>query len=233
VTDGLNSNTRDHLVSVLKGALGEIPLGGSLLAELASVIVPQQRIDRLVDFVRHLDARIASVDQEAAWAKLADENFADLFEETALEAVRAVTEKRREYLAATLAAGLHDALISFVERKHLLRILGQINDIEVIHLRAYVTPQYLDSDVDEFRKMHKEVLKPIPTHDQSTDDEHNKRAFQVNYLDHLESLGLIDRPLKIDSRTKQPVYDSNARTWSTETPRVTRLGKLLLTSIGF
>ena len=232
--DNLNNNSTDYIVSAFKGALGAADIfAGSLVAELVGVIVPAQRLDRLVDFARRLEKRIASLDKEAVRARLTDENFTDLMEEASLEAVRAVTEERREYLAATLASGLDDQRISFVEAKHLLRILGQINDIEVIWLRSYLHPHYLGGEQDEFRQKHKDLLRPTAVHNQSTDEERDKHALRRNYLEHLTSLGLIQQPLTIDSKTGEPIYDKNARMWSTEQPRVTRLGRLLLRQIGF
>lgn len=134
----LDQNATDYVVATAKAVLGMVPFAGSLLAELAGTIIPKQRLDRLTDFAQKLEDRFDGFDKEQIRAKLTDENFTDLVEETARHAARAVTEERRAYLASLLATGVSADCISFIETKHLLRILGEVNDIEIIWLRFYL-----------------------------------------------------------------------------------------------
>lgn len=152
MADKLDQNSTDYVVSATKSALGMVPFAGSLLAELAGSIIPKQRMDRLVDYARKLEHRLGDLDQDAIRTKLADENFTDLLEESARQAAQAVTDERREYLASLLASGVSEDRVSFVESRHLLRILSQINDIEVIWLRFY-SHRSLNGD-EEFRSKH-------------------------------------------------------------------------------
>ena len=230
MSDHLNQNPTDYLVAIAKAALGMVPFAGSLLAELAGTVIPRQRVDRLVDFCQKLESKTSELDQDLIRAKLADENFTDLLEETARSAAQAVTTDRREYLASLLASGVTEDHVSFVESKHLLRILGQINDIEVIWLRFYNLP-YMNGD-DIFRNRHASVLDPIAAHlgsDQATLD---KRALQENYTEHLISLGLLKRPLQVDTKTGYPLFDKMKRSWQTQGTQTTTLGRLLLMHIG-
>ena len=226
----LDQNATDYVVATAKAVLGMVPFAGSLLAELAGTIIPKQRIDRLTDFAQKLEDRFDDIDKEQIRSKLMDENFTDLVEETARHAARAVTEERRAYLASLLATGVSDDRISFLETKHLLRILGEINDIEIIWLRFYLHP-VLNGD-DEFRTKHEAVLKPVSATlggEQTTVDRH---ALQKNYLQHLVSLGLLERPLDVDSRTGYPKFDKFSHDWKTRGHHVTPLGRLLLRHIG-
>lgn len=230
MSDDLQQNTTDYVVASAKAALGMVPFAGSLLAELAGTIIPKQRMDRLVGFARELEGKIGELDQDAVRAKLMDENFTDLLEETARQAAQAVTEERRAYLASLLASGVTDTHVSFVESKHLLRILSQINDIEVIWLRFYHYP-FLNGD-DEFRNKHTAVLEPIAatlSSDQETLDRH---ALQENYTEHLISLGLLKRPLQVDGKTGYPMFDKFTKDWKTQGTQTTPLGRLLLKYIG-
>ena len=192
--------------------------------------IPKQRMDRLVGFARELEGKIGELDQDAVRAKLMDENFTDLLEETARQAAQAVTEERRAYLASLLASGVTETHVSFVESKHLLRILSQINDIEIIWLRFYHYP-FLNGD-DEFRNKHTAVLEPIAatlSSDQETLDRH---ALQENYTEHLISLGLLNRPLQVDGKTGYPMFDKFTKDWKTQGTQTTPLGRLLLKYIG-
>jgi hypothetical protein len=40
----------DYVASGAKAALGVVPFAGSLLAEVAGSIIPNQRVDRIADF---------------------------------------------------------------------------------------------------------------------------------------------------------------------------------------
>ena len=61
----LQSQSVDYVVLAAKAVLGAVPFAGSLLAELAGTIIPNQRIDRLAKFAAELEARIATLDQHA------------------------------------------------------------------------------------------------------------------------------------------------------------------------
>ncbi len=228
--DELDPKAADYVTSLAKASLGAVPFAGSLLAELPGTVIPKQRIDRIADFARHLEQQIHALNQSSVRARLKDENFTDLLEEATRHAARAVTEERRAYLASLMASGISEERVSFIESKHLLRILGEINDIEVIWLRFYLLPQ-LDGD-HEFREKHAAVLEPVAAHLGSDQPTIDRQALQRNYLQHLESLGLLEQPLQIDLRTKQPSVDTFTKDWKRQGHRVTTLGRLLLRHIG-
>ncbi|WP_432381193.1 hypothetical protein [Duganella sp. P38] len=230
MSDSLNQNVTDYVVSAAKASLGMVPFAGSLLAELAGTIIPKQRVDRLVDFTRKLEDKIGELDETTIRAKLSDENFTDLLEESARQAAQAVTEERRQYLASLLASGMSETRMSFVERKHLLRLLSQINDIEVIWLRFYHYP-YMSGD-EEFRSKHASILKPIMATLGSDQETIDQSALQENYTEHLVSLGLLTRPLQVDSKTGYPLFDKTTKNWKTQSAQTTRLGRILLRYIG-
>lgn len=230
MTNTLNTNATDYVVATAKAALGMVPFAGSLLAELAGSVIPKQRIDRLVGFAQALESKIDDLDQDAVRAKLSDENFTDLLEESARQAAQSVTEQRRQYLATLIASGVTETQVSFVESRHLLRILSQINDIEIVWLRFYHHP-FMQGD-EEFRNTHAGILKPIAANfgsDQATLDQH---ALQENYIEHLISLGLLRRQLYVDLKTGEPVFDKHMKAWKTQSAKVTPLGRLLLRHIG-
>jgi hypothetical protein len=226
----IDQNSTDYVVATVKAGLGMVPFAGSILAELAGTIIPKQRTDRLIDFARKLESKLGELEKETLRAKLNDENFTDLLEETTRQAASAITDERRTYLSSLLSVGITDKRVSFIETKHLLRILSQINDIEIIWLRYYLYP--LISGDDEFREKHASILEPVFAHigsDQATID---KRALQESYVQHLVSLGLMERPLQIDSSTGLPIFDRHTRDWKVHSRQVTILGRLLLRYIG-
>lgn len=226
----LDNSATDYVAATVKAILGMAPIAGPLLAELAGTIIPKQRADRLASFVSMLDEKLRSMDKDMVRTKLLDENFTDLLEETARHATRSLTEERREYLASLLASGMSKEHVSFVESKHLLRILGEINDVEVIWLRFYLNP-HLEGD-EEFRATHAQVLEPVAAHIGSDQETVDREALQDNYVQHLVSLGLLSRPLRADAKTGQPTFDRSSGNWRMARARVTPLGRLLLRQIG-
>lgn len=201
----LAPSTSDYVASAAKAALGAVPFVGSLLAEIAGSVIPNQRIDRLVRFAAELEERLNAVDQATVRAHLTDENFTDLMEEGLRQAARSTTDDRRRHIANVIAGSLASNDISFIESKHLLRLLGEINDIEVIWLRFYLN-QVMQGD-EEFRAKHDQVLAPVMASMGSPRAEIDKETLQLSYKEHLEQLGLLQERYKLDSKTKLPELD--------------------------
>jgi hypothetical protein len=155
----LQSQTADYVAAAAKSVIGAVPFAGSLLVEIAGAIIPNQRIERIAKFAAILDGKIAHLEQTAIRSKLADENFTDLAEEALRQAARSLTDERRDYIASIVASGLSSEDIQLIELKHLLRILGEINDVEVIWLRSFLVP--IREHDWEFRHKHEEILKPV------------------------------------------------------------------------
>jgi hypothetical protein len=229
VPNELNQNKTDYLVSTLKGAFGSVPVVGSFLTELIGATVPKQRVDRIADFATKLESKIQSLTESEIRSKLVDENFTDLLEETVVHVARAVTGERREYLANLLSSGLSEERITFIESKRLLKVLAELNDLEIIWLRNHLS-SFMHKDA--FRETHAKALEPIVLTMQSDQSEIEKHALQKNYLQHLAALNLLTRKLVVDQKTNQPVFDKNTRELKVGSYEITSLGRLLLKQIG-
>jgi len=228
--DTLSTNTADYVATAAKAVLGCVPVVGSLLAELAGTVIPNQRTDRLVRFAAELGKRLEATEQASIRSQLTNENFTDLVEEGLREAARSTSDERRQHIAQVIANSIMSEEITYIESKHLLRILGEINDIEVIWLRFYLHPS---RDGDEaFRAKHDNLLRPIAAHMDSPQSELDEAALQESYKHHLCRIGLLRERYKIDNKTKMPEIDNNGH------PKIlgyglTQLGQLLLRQMGF
>jgi len=220
----LNLTPTDYVASAAKIALNTVPFAGSLLAEVAGIIIPNQRIDRIVKFARKLEEKLEKIDKKMVWLKLKDENFTDILEEGIRQSARALSENRREYLASVIANSISSEDVEFIESKHLLRILGEINDI-------YLVPT-IGRD-ESFRNKHEEILKPISVASGSSQNTLDKKSLQESYKEHLRQLGLLDYLYKINTRTKQPEFDNATGGLKVKGFRITALGSLLVRQIGF
>jgi len=224
----LQNTASDYVASGLKAALGAVPFAGSLLSEIAGTVIPNQRIDRITDFAQRLETRIAHLEQDAVRSEIDDEEFTDLVEESLRQAARATTEERREYLASLVAQSLSKEAVQHSESRHLIRLLGELSDVEVIWLRFYADPT-MGGD-QEFRELHQDILEPVAAHMGSSQEELDKSALQKSYKAHLERLGLIAGKVKTD-RNKNPEFDSMSGEFKRQGYQTTRLGRLLLRSI--
>lgn len=219
----------DHITSVVKGAVGVIPVAGPLLAEIAGTLIPNQRIDRLVKFAEQLGSRLSDIEADKLREHLTDENFTDAVEESMRQAARSTSDERRAYIASLLANGIKSDAIDFIETKHLLRLLNDINDIEVIWLRAYFSWHWGARD-EHFMDLHKEILEPLAAVLGASQAQLDRAAMQQSYKLHLERLGLLRPKIRFDAKTQLPEFDRNdgfARVGF----EITALGQLLIRHI--
>ena len=225
----LDNGNVEYIVTIAKAGLGAIPVVGSLLAELAGTVIPNQRIDRLVNFARLLETRLSTIEQEKLAHQCADPQCADLLEEGMRQAAASLSDERREYLASLIEHSLTSEEISHHESKHLLKIFGDLNDVEIILLRSYLV-ETIGGD-SEFRQRHAAVLAFPQVHMASSQPELNKSAIADSYKNHLIRLGLLEQRYKLDSQTKQLKVDISGRL-EMQSAGITQAGRLLLRSIG-
>ena len=224
----IQSNAVDYVTAGAKAALSAIPFAGSLLAEIAGSIIPKQRIDRIADFASRLEQRIGALEQGRLSGAVNDEEFTDLAEEALRQASRATTVERREYLASLLANSLKSDAVSYAETKHLMRLLGELTDVEVIWLRSFANPT-IGGDKD-FRQIHENVLSLKFSHLGSSIEEIEAEALQKSYRDHLIRLGLV--VAEISKRDGVPEFDRFSGNFKVSYHHTSQLGNMLLRQIG-
>ena len=162
--------------------------------------------------------------------RLKDEAFADLLEEGCRQAARSLSDERRKYIASLICGSVSPSRIRYVESRHLLRILNEINDIEIIWLRFYREPT-MDGDED-FRNKHAEVLQRAVATFDSSPQEFDKSTLQTSYKEHLCQLDLLEARSSVDSQTNLPEFDGRSGKMKVYSYAITRLGRLLLREIG-
>jgi hypothetical protein len=227
----LQHNRADYVTSAAKAALGSVPFVGSLLAEVAGTVLPNQRIDRITKFAEVLERRLANLEHEFIEARLTDEYFTDLLEEGLRQSARSLTDERRDYIAAIISNSLSAQDINCVESKHLLRILNEVNDIEVVWLRSYMDPGLMSDN--DFREQHQNILQPAVTSMGASREEFNKSVLQASYKEHLAQLNLLECRYKIDAKTKLPKYNLTTGVQEIAGYKITHLGNFLLRQVGF
>lgn len=226
--DNLNDNKLDKAISITTSILGEFPCG-SVISEIIRNTIPNQRIDRIVTFLRKLESRLNQLENITNVNIQNQTEYITLLENGIFHAYRASSENRLEYIASIVKNGLTQEQSETSRYIYLLNLLSELNDEEVIWLRYYLVPT-LGGD-EEFRNKHQNTLSLARKYI-SAPEELNKSAIQDSYKDHLERLGLLKTRLDIDKNTNMPIYD-RASGKPKGSRYITHLGKMLLKEIGF
>ncbi|WP_415713709.1 hypothetical protein [Maridesulfovibrio sp.] len=190
--DHLGDAPIDKIMSVFKGVSSLVPAGG-FFAEIVTTLIPNQRIERITTFLKQLDDRVELLEEKEAqrfYERKADPEYIALFEDGAFHAARSTSEDRIKYISSAVINGMTREHISAVEARHLLGLLNEINDIEMVwlchlsHKRGLGVP-------DEYYEKHYDILKPISRSLGQADEVYEAAALQDSYKDHLERLRLI------------------------------------------
>ena len=228
--DNLKNNKSDLIAFVTKSVVGVVPFAGTLLSELVGVVIPNQRVERLIKYVKELEQKISQIPKDVIENLKSNEQFIDLFEEGFVQASRAMTDERRGYIASIVSNGITDESIKLEESKFLLKILQELNDVEIIWLRFYKVPT-MGGD-EEFRKKHNNVLSSVQAYKGADKEILQKAALQNSYKKHLERIGLIKNHIRMGSKTNIPEFDSFTGQSKVTYSDITQLGNMLLEQIG-
>lgn len=225
----LSTNRVDAVTSLAKGVLGAAPFVGPTLAEVVGHVIPNQRIDRIAEFVRLLDERVRGLEKDAVQTRMQAPPGVDLLEDAFTQAARATTQERLEHIANVVANGIESEVLNHAEAKRMLWLLGQLNDAEIILLRSRLAMTREDYERDaDFQKQHTDLLALDATHMNSSEEEFEEAALRASYRQHLHDLGLIRQRFKKPKRGDFPEFDEKTGLMKASGSDVTRLGKMLL-----
>lgn len=226
----LDNNNVDYSVALAKGIAGIIPNYGSVLGEIIGSIVPNQRIDRIAKYVKQLDERLSLIPLEKLNKLIENEQFLDLIEESFYMSSRLMSDQRREYIINIIINGIEAEELEMIQSKQLLKILNELNDVEIIWLRYYLNPT-IGGD-EEFREKHKVIFDDRKNYSHKNEKEFINYILQDSYTEHLARLGLISHQIKMDRDKGVPKFNRNTGKPETSYISITTIGKLLLKKIG-
>lgn len=210
---------QDALAQSIRMGLSIVPLGG-ILAEFLTQFVPGQRMDRLQEYVEILAEVVADV-QEFHRRLSTSPGFAAVTEQAAVAAAQAPSSQRRRELAELIKSGLSRPESEMIEHEALLRLLGELNDAQVLILVSYGNFRHRlnDKEYMAFIETYPNVFVRQP---HSLSDPERLRLWTM--FQHYEA-GLISSGLLRDTEgiVKSGVQRHLA---------ITQLGRLLLDAIG-
>lgn len=226
MSDELDTNAKDRLVAATRGALNAVPFAGGILAELITEVIPGQRHDRIVAYIRLLEARIGAMEAAAASAALANPEKIDLIERGGFQAARATSQERIAQIVEVVAHGLEADEAEIIRRKRLMELLGEVDDDEVAVLTAYGR-SYAGGDRSAFDAIHR---PGPPVMSASREVIEQNKLYDLG-IDRLLRMGLLERRFGNIKKGEVPEFDSKTGGFK-GTVQVSFLGRMLLREMG-
>jgi hypothetical protein len=218
----------DRTAAVIRSVISNVPIVGQTLAEIITELIPNQRIERVEGYLKLLAMELDELKVSAEAAKVPES--IDLIEDGAYQAVRALSEERRQYLARAVATGIAEDEKHKIKAKRVLSIISELDDGYILLLDSFngrSDPESHRRSFDKFQNLAPE--RPVigaPT------DVIERWQLHEASLARLERLLLLNKYIRIDHETKLPHFDQ-----FTGEPEghlsITALGKLILVRIGF
>lgn len=225
----IDSNRIDIIVAGLKSIAGPIPIVGSLVSEAIGSLIPNQRMDRIARYVSILEQKIASLEKDQIVSRFSNPGFIDLFEDSLLQAIRALTNERLQHIAVIVRNGISDEQQEYERHKLFLRLLGELNDIEVIILQSYLYDTL--GGENEFHRKHNGVLRAGSAHLGSSQEEWDISTVHKGYKQHLVQLDLLSPKFKKPKKNELPTFDESTGMIESSGYKLTSLGRLLLRNL--
>lgn len=211
--------------AALKGMFGLVPGIGSLLGELVSVVIPNQKLERLQTFTEVLEMKLRYLVDELKEEKMRSPEFTDLYEDALRQASRSMSTERLNQIASILMNSLTDEELRHSDVKKLLGILGEVSDAELIVLKS---ESLSGSAKQEFYRNHSEILMTVKVTLGSDQAGRDAKAFQKSRVAKLIEVGLLEPTFKAPRKGEMPEFDLATGRIKATGRKVTQLGRLLL-----
>ncbi|MBL0374022.1 hypothetical protein JJB09_18535 [Rhizobium sp. KVB221] len=214
---------------VVRGTVGLIPVLGPILGEIITHFIPNQRQDRISDYIQRLDVQLSDLHEQIVREKMKDASAIDLFEEGGFQSARALSDKRRDEVSALVAYGIRGEDKERIEAKRLLLLFREVDDDQIVILCSYLRRYQQD---EMFQERHRHILDPFVAHLGSDDEEFDRATMYELSKQQLCSLGLLSTSFKSIRKGEIPEFDSNTGMMKASYTQISPLGRLLLRRVG-
>lgn len=126
--DDLENNRTDDSMTFVELTVGLIPGAGPILSTLIKNAIPNQRVDRVIKYLRELSSRLEYVEKAI---DPDNKYFLDLFEDGITQAFRVLSDARNKYIAEIVSKSVDVGEINYESQKKLLTILGELTDRDI------------------------------------------------------------------------------------------------------
>lgn len=226
MSDQLDPDWRDRVAQVAKAAGGLLPMVGGPLAEVVTATIPRLRQERIVEYLRQLEARLATLEHERVNNILSDPEAIDLVESGGYLAARAVTSERLSRITELVFRGMEADEAGEIRRKRLLGLFGEIDDDEYLLLHAYGQSYGGDGSA-----AWDAVDRPEPAHLGSSRAQIDRAKLYEAGRQRLLRLGLLQRNYGHVKRGEYPPFDAQSGGFKSRI-EISYLGRMLLRETG-
>lgn len=223
----LEKSVRDRLAGYASAGVNAVPFVGGILGQAINDIIPNQRIDRIVKYVRLLDKRLEAIEEKRVRSLLDDPVKQDLVVTGGNQAARALSEERLEYIAQAVANGINSADAGEIRKSRLLRLLGELDDDEVAILNAYGQSYGSGRNADAWAKINRPGFASL---DSSADEIDQSKLYEAG-TERLFRLGLIEQKFHFVKKGDLPEFDTRTGRFKGQF-EISYLGRMLLRQIG-
>lgn len=210
-----------------KGILGGIPYFGPLISEIVFAIIPDRRIQRIETVLKYLVSKIPEIDRPQVEQRIKSPESVDLLEDGFIQASRALSEERKDYIASLIKNSLTNNELKHIEYKKLMSLLSELNDLEILILKS----NRISSERDEFWSKHRDSITLSPLTLDALQEDKDKYAFLEAYQLHLINIGLLKPYYSQPRKGTLPEFDHKTGMMEASGYSITYLGELLLRSI--
>lgn len=189
----LDTTSKDHWVSVAKGVAGAVPVIGPLVAEAIGALIPAQRLNRVVEYLKQLEIEVTHRLDKFERNVRTPEGL-DVMEEGLVQAARSVAPERKAQLARLVAHSLTADEIAYAESRKLLNLFRELTDPELVWLLYFsMNPTMGEGPHSDLVAKHPDVLMPISREMGVPQEQRDRAAIQDSYKNTLGRLGLIEQ----------------------------------------
>jgi len=201
----LKNNLTDQVgLPVARTLANLVPFAGSALSEILTSVIPNQRMDRIADFLMHLQALIS--EEELEKIKTLPERV-EILEEGMIQAGLTPHKERIKRIAKITAIGLTQIEIDRDKTSRILEILKSLSSSNLIVLcyhRLLDEEPYLSDKIKNFSLKNCSIIQN--KHD--SEELQKSKELQIAFHEqHLISLGLL--------KQKNYVHESNMKSLKT------------------
>jgi hypothetical protein len=189
----VSTNRSDVIAHLLKGAMGAVPVAGSILAEIISVSIPNQKQERIAECLTIFADKVNYLENVFLEQKMKTEEFADLLEDVIRDASRALSPERLNYLAALLKNSITLEELDHLGHKKILQTLNSLNDVEIIILKYHFIRD--SRERDEYQKTHEEIINLRPLSNDPPQEEKTRFLLHRSFHKNIEFLELTPADL--------------------------------------
>ncbi len=203
----LDNNLSDKLAALNRAIIGIIPYAGPVLSEIICAVIPNQRLDRAVKFLKAIDSKV----NELSKIIIEDQNKIRLIETGLKASTNSNFEAKCEWIGNIVNNGL-DEKVDIHIADEIIQIVDELNYEQILILYHYCNHDKMTaSQAEQFNTYYPELFQIHKF--QSKDLEKHEILLNKDRLNvsKLSKSGLIIKEFKIPTSLRYGLESSSSK----------------------